>query len=142
MGLSWPNGGVLTPSLRRVDKSGHLPIASDLLRRLRGGLPDEDSAAEMMRHCARSEFERPLNSGRTAFRAPFWDLFRQATALYILGGDLAIPLMRPSVAECFGWCAALCRRAGHAHGCGRAREPYLSMLAIGATARRSSRMRA
>ena len=75
-----PMGAVLTPSLIGVETGRAAAERLDLLRALRGGLPDADPAAEDDAHWREREFEKQLTPGAVALRPRGLGLVRAAAA--------------------------------------------------------------
>ena len=91
-----PMGAVLTPSLHR-HRAGPAPAERlDLLRPLRGGLPDaHPAAASMMRHWREQQFAQRLSPPTGALRHPALGVRRErGRALYHLGARLVVGAAR------------------------------------------------
>ncbi|WP_456307939.1 LutB/LldF family L-lactate oxidation iron-sulfur protein [Rhodovarius crocodyli] len=83
-----PMGSVLTPTLKGVDKAGHLPNASTFCGRCESVCPVKIPLPSLMRHWREREFERHLTPPVARRALGFWAWFAKRPAAYRLATRL------------------------------------------------------
>jgi L-lactate dehydrogenase complex protein LldF len=88
-----PMGAVLTPSLKGIDKAGHLPNASTFCGRCEEVCPVRIPLPRMMRAWREREFERHLSPATVRGGLALWRFFAKRPRLYGLATDMAARLL-------------------------------------------------